>query len=114
MEIEMYLPYFDRDGYIRQEFWIKSRGMKWKGEAIAKGNIAVSINALKGIIEQSISDAVKGRKYTKVGKIQGYRYRVVLENEEWSFYNTSKIVIELTHMEKREEKLSLRIQASNY
>lgn len=112
MEIEMYLPYFDGDGYIRQEFWIKSRGIKWKGEAVARGNVAVSVNALKDIIERSINDAVKGKNYTKVGKIQGYRYKVVLENKEWSFYNTSKIMIELTHMEK-EEKLSLRIQASN-
>ncbi len=114
MEIEMYLPYFDGDGHIRQEFWIKSRGLKWKGKAVAKGNIAVSIDALKDIIKQSISDAAKGRNYTKVGNIQGYRYRVILENKEWSFYNASKIIIELTHMEKKEEKLSLQIQPSNY
>ncbi len=92
MEIELGLPNFEVDGE-RQEFRVKSRGYVWRGKALVRQPLDISFKELQEIIEESLRDAGKGHTYVKVGRITGYKYRVVLEKDGWSYNNTSSVRI---------------------
>ncbi len=110
MEFEFGLPYFGENEYeVRQEFSVRSREYKWRGVAIVRGETGLSINSLKGLIENSISDAKKGYQYTKVEYVNGYKCRIVLGKDSWNYMNASSIEIRI-YDEENSEKIFVKLE----
>jgi hypothetical protein len=109
MEFEFGLPYFgEKENEVYQEFSVRSREYKWRGIAVVRGSTNFSINSIKNLIEDSLSDAKKGYNYTRIEYINGYKCRIKLTKDGWNYMNTSSVEIKI--YDRSDEKISIRLE----